>query len=230
MLGIQARITRPHSARKAQPVHLCPSVWAHVSHFVLRKKRARMQFLFHVPVEILQGNRLGKVHTDSGREWISSCRTWLSDSHPRWSRVGREERITGGLDGWRPRQTAPGLAHLHLQGRVYRLRPRSAGETGEKRPRLETNTNAVKIHFTIALRDFCFIQLDNLALGALSRLFWGFTRGQDEAGVVVLAAVPLPPQSVILKCKARNRSSGKNLRSWDAEVVCLFAELGARRL
>lgn len=77
-----------------------------MSHFVLRKKRARMQFLFHVPVEILQGNRLGKVHTDSGREWISSCRTWLSDSHPRWSRVGREERITGGLDGWRPRQTA----------------------------------------------------------------------------------------------------------------------------
>lgn len=143
-----------------------------MSHFVLRKTCARMQVLFHVPVEILQGNRLGKVHTDSGREWISSCRTWLSDSHPRWSRVGREERITGRrLDGWRPRQTAPGPAHLHLQGRVYRLRPWRAGETREKRPRVETNTNAVKIHFIIALRDFCFIQLDNLALGALSRLF-----------------------------------------------------------
>jgi len=129
-----------------------------------------------------------------------------------------------------PKTDRPAPAHLHLQGRVYRLRPRRAGETGEKRPRVETNTNAVKIHFTIALRDFCFIQLDNLALGALSRLFWGFTRGQDEAGVVVLAAVPLPPQSGILKWKARNRSSGKNLRSWDAEVVCLFAELGARRL
>lgn len=95
MLCILARITRPHSARKAQPVHLCPSGPAHVSRFVVRKKRARMQFLFHVPMEILQGNRLGKVHTDSGREWISSCRTWLSDSHPRWSRAGQQERITG---------------------------------------------------------------------------------------------------------------------------------------
>ena len=108
MLCILARITRPHSARKAQPVHLCPSGPAHVSRFVVRKKRARMQFLFHVPVKILQGNRLGKVHTDSGREWISSCRTWLSDSHPRWSRAGQRARITGRRLGGvrRPRQTS----------------------------------------------------------------------------------------------------------------------------
>lgn len=49
------------------------------------------------------------------------------------------------------------------------------------------------MHFIVAFRCFCFVQSDRLALGALSRLFWGFARGQDEAGVVVSAVVPPPP-------------------------------------
>lgn len=77
---------------------------------------------------------------------------------------------------WREAPTTDSISHCGRSGirlpsrkgfTVFQVR--RAGEM-LKTLRVETNTNALKIHFITIFTCLYFISLDNLALGALSRL------------------------------------------------------------